>query len=85
MPLDSFRSTPLERLGTQVPQRPAETAQLVGEFSTTYQRLAQTNLQLGQYISDCVNRFQQADLGTYLDAQLQEIVYYLLSLPPFDG
>lgn len=51
-----------------------------GEFG----RLAGAHPPLKKYADDCRNALS-ANPGAFLNASLQEIVYYLLSLPPFDG
>ncbi len=70
--------------GRHVPQRPQELADLVANCRAEYVRLAAANSRLRQYVSDA-NASLARQPGAFLTANLQEIVYYLLSLPPFDG
>jgi len=51
-----------------------------GEFA----RLAAANGPLRVYVDDCKKAFATKP-GQYLNSTLQDIVYYLLALPPFDG
>jgi DNA helicase-2/ATP-dependent DNA helicase PcrA len=65
-----------------VPQYPADLATMVANCRAEYGRIAAANPILGQYVADA-NANLAAHPGTFLDATLQELVYYLLSLPPF--
>src|SRR5216684_132508 len=67
-----------------VPQRPQELADLAANCRAEYVRLAVANSRLRQYVSDA-NASLARHPGAFLTANLQEVVYYLLSLPPFDG
>ena len=67
-----------------MPQRPQELADLVADCRAEYVRQAGANSRLRQYVSDA-NASLARQPGAFLTANLQEIVYYLLSLPPFDG
>ena len=67
-----------------VPQNPADLATMVASCRTEYDRIAAANPALSQYVASA-NANLAARPGTFLDANLQELVYYLLSLPPFDG
>lgn len=70
--------------GRHVPSRPQELADLVANCRAQYMRLATANVRLRQYVSDS-NASLAGQPGAFLTANLQEIVYYLLSLPPFDN
>jgi hypothetical protein len=70
--------------GRHVPQRPQELADLVANCRVEYIRLAAANPRLQQYVSEA-NANLERQPGAFLTANLQEVVYYLLSLPPFDG
>lgn len=49
-----------------------------------YAQLAAANPRLQTYVADCTKELAK-NPGAYLSASLQDIVYFLLSLPPFDG
>lgn len=70
--------------GRSVPQRPTELANAIANYQTTYAQLAAANAALQNYVTRS-HQALQANPGAYLSANLQELVYYLLSLPPFDA
>src|SRR5579883_197693 len=73
-----------EGKGRHIPQRPQELLDLVTNCRTEYARQAAANPNLSQYVSNA-NANLAGRPGAFLTASLQELVYYLLSLPPFDG
>lgn len=70
--------------GRHAPQRPKELVDLVESCRSAYGILAGANPALAQYVANA-NANLAAQPGAFLTAGLQELVYYLLSLPPFDG
>jgi DNA helicase-2/ATP-dependent DNA helicase PcrA len=76
--------------GRNVPSDPRNPRafQVIRDFAAScqaeYTRLASTYPPLRKYIDDCHKAFA-SNAGQFLKASLQEIVYYLLSLPPFDA
>ncbi|MGJ4963320.1 UvrD-helicase domain-containing protein [Bradyrhizobium sp. HKCCYLRH3061] len=70
--------------GRHVPQRPQELATLIANCRTEYVSQAAGNPRLSRYVSDARANLA-AKPGAFLTANLQELVYYLLSMPPFDG
>jgi DNA helicase II / ATP-dependent DNA helicase PcrA len=70
--------------GRNIPQRPQILAELVTSCRGEYSRLVNVHPQLRKYVSDAHTNLR-AHPGDYLTASLQELVYYLLSLQPFDG
>lgn len=74
----------LDPQGRGAPQRPTELANAIATYQTAYAQLAAGNPRLRDYVTRSHQAFQ-ARPGAYLNANLQELVYYLLSLPPFDG
>jgi ATP-dependent DNA helicase UvrD/PcrA len=70
--------------GKEIPPKPDELANLVGECRSVYARLSAGNPALAQYVANAHQNLLQHP-GQYLTAGLQELVYYLLSLPPFEA
>lgn len=70
--------------GLHVPQKPDELARMVAECRAAYAQLATVHPKLRQYVKDA-NTNLTGRPGAFLSANLQELVYYLLALPPFDG
>jgi DNA helicase-2/ATP-dependent DNA helicase PcrA len=70
--------------GRHVPQRPQDLSDLVANSRGEYARLATANPRLAQYAARA-NASIAARPGAFLTANLQELVYYVMSLPPFDG
>ncbi|QDE97974.1 UvrD-helicase domain-containing protein [Myxococcus xanthus] len=70
--------------GQHVPLKPDELAQMVADCRSTYLQLAAAHPGLLQYVQ-AANANLAGKPNTYLSANLQELVYYLLALPPFDG
>jgi DNA helicase-2/ATP-dependent DNA helicase PcrA len=70
--------------GRNVPQRPQELNDLVANCRREYARLAAAHPRLARYTADA-NANIAAHPGAFLTANLQELVYYVMSLPPFDG
>jgi ATP-dependent DNA helicase UvrD/PcrA len=70
--------------GRSVPQNPTELATMITSYQTTYAQLAATNPRLRDYIARA-HQSLAARPAAYLSANLQELVYYLLALPPFDA
>jgi DNA helicase-2/ATP-dependent DNA helicase PcrA len=62
--------------------------QVIRDFAAACQaefaRLAAANAALQAYVNNCRAAFTN-NPGAFISASLQEVVYYLLSLPPFDG
>lgn len=67
-----------------VPVRPDTIPTFVAGCSAEYNRLAGSHPNLAQYVAYCHTRMAGKP-GDYFNATLQEIIYYLLSLPPFSG
>lgn len=57
--------------------------QFILDCRTTYAALATAHPALGTYVSKCVKNIA-AHQGKFVDTNLQEIAYLLLSCPPFD-
>ena len=74
----------LDPQGRGAPQRPTELANAIATYRAAYTQLAVSNPALLNYVTSS-HQVLQARPGAYLSANLQELVYYLLSLPPFDG
>ena len=70
--------------GRNVPQRPQELNDLVASCRREYARLATAHPRLAQYAANA-NANIAAQPGAFLTANLQELIYYVMSLPPFDG
>lgn len=70
--------------GTHVPERPADLLGMITSCRNEYTQIATTNPRLAQYVNDARANLT-ARPGSVLSANLQELVYYLLALPPFDG
>lgn len=70
--------------GRGIPQQPAKLAAMVADYRASYAHLAAANVALRNYVTSAHQSFA-AHPGAYLSANLQELVYYLLSLPPFGG
>ncbi len=66
-----------------VPANPKEIVSIVQVFRDEYVRLSGLHSELKAYVDRCTARLA-AKPGKFLDANLQEVVYYLLGLPPFD-
>ena len=64
------------------PQYPADLATMVANCRAEYGRIAAANPILGQYVADA-NANLAAHPGTFLDATLQELVYYPLVIAAF--
>lgn len=84
--------TIVDRNGNNVPQAPQSIQDLNAAFRATYANLATGNQPLRDYVARChaallnaSNRSIAANQPVYLISNLQEIAYYVLSLPPFDG
>jgi hypothetical protein len=56
----------------------------VGGCRREYARLETANPRLAQYTA-AANANVAAQPGAFFTASLQELIYYVLSLPPFDG
>jgi DNA helicase II / ATP-dependent DNA helicase PcrA len=69
--------------GLYVPSRPAALAQLAGACQAEFRRIAAAAPELDQYVTRA-NANLAAHPGERVTANLQELVYYLLALPPFD-
>lgn len=67
-----------------IPDRPRDLATLVNNCCAEYVSLAAANPPLAQYVAKAHANLE-ANPGKYLNANLQELVYYLLALPPFSG
>lgn len=67
-----------------VPANPPDLATMVNDCRAEYARLAAMHPRLTQYVADAHANLA-AHPGGYLSANLQELVYYLLALPPFEG
>jgi len=80
----------LDPIGRNVPNDPRNPRafQVIRDFAAAcqgeYARLAAAHGPLRKYVEDCGKAFAK-NPGQFLKASLQEIVYYLLALPPFDG
>lgn len=84
--------TIVDRNGNNVPQNPQSIQNLNAAFRATYARLVTANPPLSDYVARChaalliaSNRSIANGQPVYLTSNLQEIVYYILSRPPFDG
>lgn len=58
--------------------------QFIVDCRATFDSLAASNTQVGQYVAACVKDLSRHP-GEYVDTNLQEIAYLLLSCAPFDG
>jgi DNA helicase-2/ATP-dependent DNA helicase PcrA len=80
----------LDPIGRNVPLDPryprahAAIRDFVADCSAEYTGIAAANSALRRYVADC-GAALTAHPGEYLAASLQEVVYFLLALPPFDG
>lgn len=63
---------------------PRELPGVIQAFQTESAGLVAKHPELAKYVQN-VQKNLSSKPGTYLDATLQELVYYLLSLPPFDS
>lgn len=68
----------------RLPPRPQEIGALVNSATQEFNRLAPLHQDLQNYVRTARNRFAAAQPGAFLDANLQEIFFYLMALPPFD-
>jgi DNA helicase II / ATP-dependent DNA helicase PcrA len=68
-----------------VPTDPAEIPAAVTQWNGTYAAQAAANPRLRDYVAEARARIGAAPMGEYLNANLQEILYFLLALPPFTG
>ncbi len=66
-----------------LPQRPAEIADVIAQWLSTYNNLIEVDSALARYIAESRRRINNSDYNVYLDSSLSEIVYYLLGLEPF--
>lgn len=74
----------VDPIGRNVPTAPQNIVDMNNLLRAEFGRLSLTNPQLQNYVNTCITRMA-ARPGQYLTANLQEIIYYILSLPPFDG
>ena len=74
----------LDPTGRCVPQSSTDLVAMVNSCTQRYAAIAATNPKLANYVDD-VHANLAAHPGERLSSTLQEIVYYLLALPPFDG
>src|SRR3546814_17218030 len=57
---------------------------MIQQFRVEAEELMANHPELAKYVH-VARKNLSSKSGTYLDATLQELAYYLLSLPPFDG
>ena len=69
----------------ELPGRPLDIGNLVQASSDTYDDLSSTHPDLLQYVTDSRAAMAAATPGSFFGANLQEIYYYLISLPPFSN
>lgn len=80
----------IDPTGLNVPNDPKDPRafQVIRDFvaacQAEYQRLSSANAALKAYVDSCKSALTK-NPGAYLSAHLQEVVYFLISLPPFDG
>src|SRR3546814_6300197 len=63
---------------------PRELPGMIQQFRVEAEELMANRPELAKYVH-VARKNLSSKSGTYLDATLQELAYYLLSLPPFDG
>src|SRR3546814_791832 len=63
---------------------PRELPGMIQQFRVEAEELMANHPELAKYVH-VARKNLSSKSGTYLDATLQELAYYLLSLPPFDG
>ncbi|HWW60421.1 MAG TPA: ATP-dependent helicase, partial [Thermoanaerobaculia bacterium] len=72
----------LDPTGASTPAKPELVADLIAECRASFDALAKQHPALGSYVAKCVDVFRSKP-GKFVEARIQEIVYYLLSLSPF--
>jgi DNA helicase II / ATP-dependent DNA helicase PcrA len=70
--------------GLQIPAQPQELNDLLSNCRREYAAVASVNTDLSKWVARA-NQNLAKHPGEYLTATLQELVYYVLSLPPFRG
>jgi DNA helicase-2/ATP-dependent DNA helicase PcrA len=76
-------STLIDPQGRNIPPDPRDLATMLADVRAEYGRHAPAASALANYVARCTAQFA-ANPGAYVNANLQEIVYFILSLPPFD-
>ena len=69
---------------SNVPQRPQPLANMIASCRQDYLQCAAQNPPLAQYLKKCRSNLE-GHPDAFLSATVQELVYYLLALPPFDS
>lgn len=69
--------------GLYVPQKPDDLCEFILKCRASYNQLAAQHPALKNYVDRSVAALAKRP-GAYVNSNLQEIVYYLLSCPPFD-